>query len=65
MTVKVDVPQLGREVEQTTTMLDYRDVDGVKLPHQLRVTSPVQNFTITFTHVEHNVRIDPALFAKP
>ena len=63
--IKFDVPQLGRDVEQTTTLHDYRDVDGVKLPHQVRSTSAVQNFTITFTTVEHNVRVDPALFVKP
>ena len=44
---RFEVPQLGRDVEQTTIMLDYRDVDGVKLPHHLRVTSAIQNFTIT------------------
>ena len=63
--VKLDVPQLGREVEQRTTLHDYRDVDGVKLPYLARATSAVQNYTITFTTVEHNVRIDPALFVKP
>ena len=63
--VKLDVPQLGREVEQTSTLHDYRDVDGVKLPHLVRSTSAIQNFTITFTTVEHNVRVDPALYVKP
>ena len=63
--MKIDVPQLGREVEQRTTLHDYRDVDGVKLPYLARATSAVQNYTITFTTVEHNVRIDPALFVKP
>jgi zinc protease len=63
--VKLDVPQFGGEIEQTTTFSDYRDVDGVKLPFRLQTTSSVQNFTITFTTVEHNVPIDPALFVKP
>ena len=40
-------------------------VDGVKLPFRLQTTSSVQNFTITFTSVEHNVPIDPTLFVKP
>jgi hypothetical protein len=62
--VKLDVPQFG-EIEQTTTFADYRDVDGVKLPFRLQTTSSVQNFTITFISVEHNVPIDPALFVKP
>ena len=65
LVVKVDVPQLGRELEQTTEFLDYRDVDSVKLPFQLKATSAVQNFTIVFTKVEHNVPIDEKLFSKP
>ena len=63
--VKVDVPQLGREMEQTNELLDYRQVDGVKMPFEIRSTSSVQNFTITFEHVEHNVAIDQTLFSKP
>ena len=65
MVMKVDVPQLGREVEQTTEFLDYREVDGIKLPFRLQATSSVQNFTITITKVEHNVPIDETLFSKP
>jgi hypothetical protein len=63
--VKMDVPQLGREIEQTTDLLDYREVDGVKLPFQLKATSPVQNYTIRVAKVEHNVRVDETLFSKP
>ncbi len=63
--VKVDVPQIGGEVEQTTEFLDYRDVDGVKLPFQMTATSAIQNYTIRITKVEHNVQIDEALFSKP
>jgi hypothetical protein len=65
MVVKVDVPQLGREVEQTTEFLDYREVDGIKLPFELDVTSPVQNYTVKITKLEHNVKVDEALFSKP
>ena len=65
MTMKFDVPQLGREVEQTTEFLDYREVDGIKLPFRWKVTSSVQSFTITITRVEHNVPIDETLFTKP
>ena len=58
------MPQFG-EIEQTSSYADYRVVDGIKLPFQIRTTSSVQNFTVTITKVEHNVRIDPALFVKP
>jgi hypothetical protein len=64
--VKVEVPQLGgRQIEQTTEFHDYRDVDGIKLPFEIRSSSPIQNFTIAITKVEHNVAVDDALFSKP
>jgi outer membrane lipoprotein-sorting protein len=63
--VKIDVPQLGQQVEQTVETSDYRDVDGVKLPFRLQATSSVQNYTIVITKVEHNVAIDETLFSKP
>lgn len=65
MSLKVEVPQLGQELEQTTEFLDYKEVDGVKIPLRLRVASSVQSFTISDMKVEHNVAVDDALFAKP
>jgi outer membrane lipoprotein-sorting protein len=61
----VNVPQLGRDVEQTGEFADYRAVDGVKLAHSVKSTNPVQSFTITVTAVEHNKEIDDATFVKP
>lgn len=62
---KVEVPQLGQQVEQTSEFSDYRDVDGVKTPFRVRSTSVIQSLSITLTKVEHNVQIDDALFSKP
>lgn len=39
--------------------------DGLKVAFRLVATSSVQNYTITFTKVEHNQSIDPAIFSKP
>ena len=61
---KIDVPEVG-EIEQTAVFSDYRVVDGLKIPFTMTSTSSVQNFTINVTKVEHNVKIDPALFSKP
>lgn len=61
---KIDVPQLGT-VEQSTDFSDFRDVDGVKIPFSIRSSSAAQSFTITLTKVEHNSKIDEALFSKP
>lgn len=63
--VKIAIPQLGQEVEQTTEFSDYRSLDGVKIPFQLHVSSSVQGFTIKLETVEHNVSVDETLFVKP
>ena len=62
--VKIDLPQVG-EVEQTTDLSDFRDVDGVKVPFAVTASSAVQHSTITITKVEHNTKIDESLFSKP
>jgi hypothetical protein len=62
--VTVDVPVLGT-VEQTFEVSDFRDINGVKVPHAMRGTTGPQSFTIVFSRVEHNVKIDPSLFVKP
>jgi hypothetical protein len=60
----IEIPEAGA-VEQTTEFADFREVDGVKVPFKVKGTSAVQSFIITVTKVEHNVKIDPALFSKP
>lgn len=65
MAMTVHVPQLGTDVEQTTEFLDYKEIDGVKVPFRLRASSSVQNFTVTVDKIEHNVPVDEKLFVKP
>ena len=60
----VETPEAGK-FEQITDLLDYRDVDGFKVPFQVKATSTMQNFVVTLTKVEHNKPIDDSLFAKP
>jgi hypothetical protein len=62
--VKVDTPEAG-EVEQTSDLSDYREVDGIKIPFTIKVSTGPQSFTISVTKVEHNVKVDEALFSKP
>jgi outer membrane lipoprotein-sorting protein len=61
--IVVSAPEVGT-VEQTTDFSDFRDVDGVKVPFRLKASSAMQNYTIDITKVEHNLKIDPALFEK-
>lgn len=64
LVVGVDVPGMGL-LDQTTDFADQRDVDGVKVPFQLKSSSAAQSFTIAVTKVEHNVTVDEKLFVKP
>jgi outer membrane lipoprotein-sorting protein len=60
----VNVPEVG-DLEQTTELSDYRAVDGVQVPFRIKGSSSVQSFTIAVNKVEHNVKVDEALFSKP
>jgi hypothetical protein len=44
---------------------DYKEVDGIKVPHSLRQVSPAFTLVIKLSEVKHNVTIDEAKFAKP
>jgi hypothetical protein len=57
-------PEIG-PFEQTTDLLDYRDVDGLKVPFRAVLASSMQNVAVTITKVGHNAAIDDALFSKP
>lgn len=63
--VSVNVPQLGGPIEQTSDFSDFRDIDGIKIPHATRTSNPVQTITATVTDVKQNVEIDDSSFAKP
>ena len=62
---KVDVAELGGEIEQTTDLSDYREVDGVKVAFALKVVNPAQTLAISVDTIEHNKPIDDAMFARP
>ena len=62
---KINVPEAGGEIEQTTDSEDFRDLDGVKIPYVIKIVNPMQAMTITFTKIEHNKPIDEAMFSKP
>jgi outer membrane lipoprotein-sorting protein len=63
-TGKLNVPEAGGEIEQTTDPSDYRDVDGVKIPFTLVQSSPVQSLTIRIQKVAHNTPLDDSIFGR-
>jgi hypothetical protein len=62
---RIHVPQMNAEVDQSTDLSDFREVDGVKIPFKLVTASSVQSFEVTFDKVVHNTAIDAKLFVKP
>jgi hypothetical protein len=44
---------------------DYKEVDGIKLAHTVRRSSPVMSFAIKLQEVKHNVPIEDTKFQKP
>lgn len=62
MVAQLSSPDTG-DFEQVSTVSDYRDVGGIKVPFSVVNTSDVQNITIKLTSVEHNVAMDDAMFS--
>lgn len=61
----VDDPQTGGNMEQATEFSDFRDIDGVKIPFEMRIANAARETTIRITKVEHNTDLDDAMFSKP
>lgn len=73
----VETGLLVRRTTSTTTLIgtipeqvdfsDYRDVDGLKLPFTIRVSTvdPTYSVVRKFTEIKLNVPVDPKRFSKP
>ena len=57
--------QPNRTVFVKVHLNDYRDVDGVKVPFNVRFAFESFDFTITLDEMRHNVEINDAIFKKP
>jgi outer membrane lipoprotein-sorting protein len=63
LVVTLNLPEVGR-VEQTSDLSDYREIDGVKMPFSIHNSSAVQTVNVTVVSLEHNVKLDAAMFGK-
>ncbi len=48
-----------------TTVTDYREVDGIKVPFQITQGLPMGTMGMRVSEIKSNVPIDDAIFAKP
>jgi outer membrane lipoprotein-sorting protein len=55
----------GQEFESTTTISDYKEVDGLMVAHSLQAETPMGAQTITVQEVEVNPEIEDSFFAMP
>jgi hypothetical protein len=46
-------------------LTDYRDVDGVKVPFNVRFSFESFSFTVKVDELQHNIPIDDSVFKKP
>ena len=65
--VRMDSEAVGPmgKLSISTTLEDYKEVDGVKIPFTVRQDSSAISFTIKLTEVKQNVPIEDAKFNKP
>jgi len=61
---ELDTQQSGR-VSTQTFLEDYRDVEGIKQPFNVRQINGAITFVIHLTEVHINQPVDDAIFAKP
>jgi outer membrane lipoprotein-sorting protein len=61
----INIPQMGGDIDQVVEFSDFRDVDGIKVPHTTRSTNAIQAIVATMTDVKHNLEIDDSSFSRP
>ena len=63
----ISTPTVLANIPEQIDFEDYREVDGMKLPFTIRITSidPFFNSTRSFTEIKLNVAVDAAKFRKP
>ena len=44
---------------------NYKEVDGVKVPFNIRFAFETFNFRVELQKIEHNIPIDDSIFRKP
>ena len=48
-----------------TILGDYREVNGMMIPHSIQVIQDMGSQTLTIEQIEHNIEIDDAQFVMP
>jgi len=57
--------QADRRVFVKVYLNDYRDIDGVKIPFNVRMAFELFDFSLIVDEMQHNVEINDAIFRRP
>jgi hypothetical protein len=57
--------QADRTVFVKVHLNDYRDIDGVKIPFNVRMAFESFDFSVIVDEIQHNVEINDAIFRRP
>ena len=55
----------GMQLHVETILGDYREVNGMMIPHSIQVIQDMGSQTLTIEQIEHNIEIDDAQFVMP
>ncbi len=55
----------GTEFEVETYFGDYKEVEGILLPHSIQIQAGIQKTSLSIEKVEFNVEMDDSLFTMP
>lgn len=63
--IKAKVESMGQTMDIETKVLDYKDIDGIKIGCKMEVETPMGNQSIVMDEIKLNEPIDDSVFARP
>lgn len=63
--MKTKVESMGQSMEITQKILEYKDVNGVKIPCKMESETPMGTSSVAFEEIKFDEPMDDAIFARP
>lgn len=63
--VKAKVEQMGQTIDVETKILEYKDLDGIKIGSKMEVSTPMGTQTMQMEEIKLDEPIDDSIFARP
>lgn len=63
--IKAKVEQMGQTMDVETKVLDYKDINGIKVGSKLEVETPMGTQSMVMEEVKFNEPMDDSIFARP